>query len=86
MGTQYQLMTLFADGGFMMYPLTLCSMIALGVIFAKFFTLHVAHRGTDRVLEEVEEAATRGDVSAAIEICRETVSYTHLTLPTILLV
>ena len=65
-------MTLFADGGFMMYPLTLCSMIALGVIFAKFFTLHVAHRGTDRVLEEVEEAAMTGDVSAAIEICRET--------------
>ena len=65
-------MTLFADGGFMMYPLTLCSMIALGVIFAKFFTLHVAHRGTDRVLEEVEEAAKTGDVSAAIEICRET--------------
>ena len=65
-------MTLFADGGWMMYPLTLCSMIALGVIFAKFWTLHVAHRGTDRVLEEVEEAAITGDVSAAIEICRDT--------------
>ena len=72
MGTQYQLMTLFADGGLMMYPLTLCSMVALGVIFAKFWTLHVAHRGTDRVLEEVEAAAKTGDVSAAIEICRDT--------------
>jgi len=71
-GTQYQLMTLFADGGWMMYPLTLCSMVALGVIFAKFWTLHVAHRGTDRVLEEVEAAAKTGDVSAAIEICRDT--------------
>ena len=65
-------MTLFADGGWMMYPLTLCSMVALGVIFAKFWTLHVAHRGTDRVLEEVEEAASTGDVSAAIEMCRDT--------------
>jgi biopolymer transport protein ExbB len=65
-------MTLFADGGWMMYPLTLCSMVALGVIFAKFWTLHVAHRGTDRVLEEVEETASKGDVSAAIEICRDT--------------
>jgi len=65
-------MTLFADGGWMMYPLTLCSMVALGVIFAKFWTLHVAHRGTDRVLEEVEAAAMTGDVSAAIEICRNT--------------
>ena len=72
MGTQYQLMTLFADGGLMMYPLTLCSMVALGVIFAKFWTLHVAHRGTDLVLEEVEAVANTGDVSAAIEICRDT--------------
>jgi biopolymer transport protein ExbB len=47
-------------------------MVALGVIFAKFWTLHVAHRGTNRVLEEVEEVATTGDVSAAIEICRDT--------------
>ncbi len=65
-------MTLFADGGLMMYPLTLCSMVALGVIFAKFWTLHVAHRGTDLVLEEVEAVANTGDVSAAIEICRDT--------------
>ena len=65
-------MTLFADGGLMMYPLTLCSMVALGVIFAKAYTLHMAHRGTDQVLEEVEEAAASGDVSAAIEICKDT--------------
>ena len=47
MGTQYQLMTLFADGGLMMYPLTLCSMVALGVILAKAYTLWAAHKGTD---------------------------------------
>ena len=72
MGTQYQLMTLFADGGLMMYPLTLCSMVALGVILAKAYTLWAAHKGTDRVLNEVEEAALTGNVDAAIEICRDT--------------
>ena len=72
MGTQYQLMTLFADGGLMMYPLTLCSMVALGVILAKAYTLWAAHKGTDRVLNEVEEAALAGNVDAAIEICRDT--------------
>jgi len=71
-GTQYQLMTLFADGGLMMYPLTLCSMVALGVILAKAYTLWAAHKGTDRVLNEVEEAALAGNVDAAIEICRDT--------------
>jgi len=71
-GTQYQLMTLFADGGLMMYPLTLCSMVALGVILAKAYTLWAAHKGTDRLLNEVEEAALAGNVDAAIEICRDT--------------
>jgi biopolymer transport protein ExbB len=71
-GSQYRLLTLFADGGFMMYPLVLCSMIALGVIIAKAFTLHIAHRGTHRVLTEVEEKAHAGDIDGAIETARET--------------
>ena len=65
-------MTLFADGGWMMYPLVLCSLIAVGVIIAKFWTLWIAHAGTARVLREVEEATLEGDVDAAIEIARET--------------
>lgn len=72
MGTQYQLMTLFADGGWMMYPLVLCSLIALGVIIAKFWTLWTAHRGTSRVLQEVEEATANGDLEAALEIAWDT--------------
>ena len=72
MGTQYQLMTLFADGGWMMYPLVLCSLIAVGVIIAKFWTLWIAHHGTARVLREVEEATRAGDVDGAFEIARDT--------------
>jgi biopolymer transport protein ExbB len=67
-GTQYELMTLFADGGWMMYPLVLCSLIALGVIIAKAYTLWVAHHGTRRVLAEVEEAAMAGRLDDAYEI------------------
>ena len=69
---QYRLLTLFADGGFMMYPLVLCSMIALGVVIAKFVTLHIAHRGTANVLQEVEETAMSGDLDGALRIARET--------------
>ena len=72
MGTQYQLMTLFADGGWMMYPLVLCSLIALGVIIAKFWTLWTAHQGSSRVLKEVEEATANGDLEAALEIALDT--------------
>ncbi len=72
MATQYRLLTLFADGGFMMYPLVLCSMIAFGVMIAKFFTLHIAHRGTANVLREVEETAMSGDLEGALQIAQET--------------
>ncbi len=72
MGTQYQLLTLFKDGGWMMYPLVLCSLIGLGVIIAKAWTLHVAHSGTKKVLEEVEEATRAGDLSGAIAVAAET--------------
>ncbi len=72
MGSQYRLLTLFADGGFMMYPLVLCSMISVGVMIAKFFTLHIAHTGTNRVLAEVDDLVHSGDVGGAIEVCRAT--------------
>ena len=72
MGTQYQLLTLFADGGWMMYPLVLCSLIALGVILAKGWTLHQAHHGTRRVLAAVEEAALSGNLDEALRIATET--------------
>ncbi|MCG6957294.1 MAG: MotA/TolQ/ExbB proton channel family protein [Gemmatimonadetes bacterium] len=72
MGTHFQLLTLFADGGFMMYPLVLCSLIGLGVIIAKSWTLYVAHKGTSRVIAEVEEAAMAGRVDEAMQIAATT--------------
>ncbi|GMV05365.1 MAG: flagellar motor protein MotA [Gemmatimonadota bacterium] len=72
MGTQYQLLSLFADGGWMMYPLVLCSLIALGVIIAKGWTLWQAHHGTTRVLRDVEEAARAGRIDEALEIAAAT--------------
>ncbi|MDC0161106.1 MotA/TolQ/ExbB proton channel family protein [Gemmatimonadales bacterium] len=66
------MLTLFSDGGLMMYPLVLCSMISVGVMIAKFFTLRIAHRGTHRVLVDVDELVLRGDVVGAIEVCRNT--------------
>ena len=66
--SQYHLLSLFSDGGFMMYPLVLCSLIALGVIIAKSWTLYVAHASTKEVLAEVEEAAAAGRIAEAAEI------------------
>lgn len=72
MGNSYNLLTLFADGGLMMYPLVLCSLIGLGVIIAKFWTLMVAHRKTVAVIEQVEEAAMSGRLDEAAEVAATT--------------
>jgi biopolymer transport protein ExbB len=69
---EYNLQTLFADGGLMMYALMLCSLVALGVIIAKGYTLWVAHRDTDRILAEVEELTRSGRIREAIRRCAET--------------
>jgi len=56
----------------MMYPLVLCSLIAVGVIIAKAWTLWVAHHGTQHLLVEVEDAAMAGDLEGAIAIAART--------------
>jgi biopolymer transport protein ExbB len=70
--TSYQLLTLFADGGFMMYPLVLCSLIALGVIIAKGWTLRIAHHESERLLGEIEGLSTTGQLNEAIHKAEET--------------
>lgn len=72
MNSSYNLTTLFADGGLMMYPLIVCSLIALGVVIAKAWTLWVAHRDTVSVLEKVEEAAAAGRLDEAAEVAAGT--------------
>jgi biopolymer transport protein ExbB len=56
----------------MMYPLVLCSMIALGVIIAKSWTLWIAHRDTDKILGDVRELTEAGRIDEAIDRCMET--------------
>ncbi len=80
MESQYNILTLFADGGLMMYPLILCSLVALGVIIAKAWTLHSAHSGAQRVLVEVEEAARAGRMDEAMQIARSTAGPTAAIL------
>jgi len=72
MDTSYSLMSLFVDGGWFMYPLLLCSMVALGVIFAKAWTLRLAHRGTLKVFRDVEAAMRDGDLDGAADIAYAT--------------
>jgi biopolymer transport protein ExbB len=56
----------------MMYALVLASLIALGVIIAKSWTLWIAHRDTDKILADVKELTEAGRIDEAIQRCVET--------------
>lgn len=71
-GSQYRLLTLFADGGIMMYPLILCSLLGLGVIIAKAFTLLTAHVRSRQLLGQVEALGREGRLDEALEITEST--------------
>ncbi len=70
--TSYELLTLFRDGGFMMFPLVLCSLVALGVIIAKGWTLMVAQRESKQLLDDIEELGRDGRVDTAMARAAET--------------
>ncbi|NIP78094.1 MAG: hypothetical protein GWM90_02360 [Gemmatimonadetes bacterium] len=67
----FNLMNLFADGGAMMYPLVICSLLAFGVIIAKGWTLFVAHRESQGLLREVEHLSQKGQLETALQMAAE---------------
>jgi biopolymer transport protein ExbB len=68
----YGLIQLFHDGGFMMYPLLLASLLGLGVIIAKLYVLTIAHRQTRNVLSEVSELARERRLDEAVAVAERT--------------
>lgn len=69
---QYALLELFRDGGVMMYPLVIFSLLALGVIIAKAYMLYVAHRDSRKLLAEVGTLTKAGRVRDAIRVAERT--------------
>lgn len=70
--TTYGLIQLFADGGFMMYPLLLASLLGLGVIIAKAYILWTAERNADKTLAEARGLAAEGRLDEAIDLVERT--------------
>jgi biopolymer transport protein ExbB len=68
------LLTLIEQGGAVMYPLLLCSVVSLAVILERFYTLTRAARGAARLHQLVGEAAEEGGVVDALAISRRDLS------------
>lgn len=69
---EYNIITLFSDGGGMMYILLLASLFGLGVVIAKGYVLWVAQRDSRRLLEDGEALAREGRLDEAIQRAEET--------------
>jgi biopolymer transport protein ExbB len=67
----FNLLNLFADGGPMMYPLIISSLLAFGVMIAKGWTLWVAHRESRGLLADVEKLGREGRIDEALRMAEE---------------
>lgn len=72
MESSYGLIQLFKDGGWMMYPLLLCSLLGFGVIFAKLYVLIVAHRDSKKLIADVGEQARGRRLPEALDQAQAT--------------
>ncbi len=69
---QYALLELFRDGGFMMYFLVLASLLALGVMIAKAYILFIAHRESQKLLEQLHQTGPARNLESTIALADET--------------
>jgi biopolymer transport protein ExbB len=63
---------LFQLGGIFMYPLLLCSIIGLGVIFERLWVIHRARINTSEFIKNLLSALRGKGVEAACQLCEKT--------------
>ncbi len=61
----------FLKGGLLMWPIFLCSIVALAVIIERYFILRQASVNVPRFMIQVREHVKKGDVIEAINYCSE---------------
>ena len=66
------IMTYLHQGGFMMYPLIICSVIAIGIILERMYTFRKATAvDPEELLEEIKQTYKPGDTAAALKLMDE---------------
>jgi biopolymer transport protein ExbB len=63
---------LIRRGGFVMYPLLLCSIFSVAIMIERYIALKRAATDTEGLMDSVRSRLERGDVSGAIADCRAT--------------
>ncbi len=63
---------MIVKGGPVMYPIILCSVIALAIIMERVYHLHRARIDTKKFMDEIADRLKRNKIVEAIEMCENT--------------
>ncbi|HTY10888.1 MAG TPA: MotA/TolQ/ExbB proton channel family protein [Bacteroidota bacterium] len=74
------LLELFLKGGIVMWPIFLCSLLAVAIIFERFFVLSRAKFDAKPLMLKLRSALSRNDIVGALNAC----SQSNATVPTVL--
>lgn len=64
------MLELFQKGGPLMYPILLCSIMAMAIFFERLWTFFRVGRGRDELVREVEQLVLKGRIDEAIVVCQ----------------
>ncbi|GAH24133.1 unnamed protein product, partial [marine sediment metagenome] len=70
-GGKYLMLDIFEKGGFLMYPIFLCSLIAITIFFERMFYLKSIKTKSKRFVLRVKDLVKKGSIELAISACRK---------------
>ncbi len=70
-GDPFWIAGVFAKGGFMMWPILLCSILAVAIFIERFFNLRRSNVIHPRFILEVKEHWEKRDFAQALKVCRK---------------
>jgi biopolymer transport protein ExbB len=62
---------LFNKGGFLMYPIFFCSLLAIAIFFERMFYLKSVKTSTRKFTERIQDLVRKGNINFAITACRK---------------
>src|SRR3990172_8330280 len=66
------LLEMFTKGGLLMYPILLCSLIAVVIVVERFLVLRKSQIDTGQFMMRLRSVLQKGDILAGINFCAKT--------------
>ena len=66
-----EVLKMLSNGGLVMAPLAVCSLLALAVILERYFALRGAHRGGAELISRIRLAVNKGEGLQALKQCEQ---------------